>query len=215
MNDESRKRVLLVDDDPCICEAMGMLLNEEGYEIATAANGFEALTQIKLAAPDVIVSDLNMPHMSGYEFLSVVRLRFSSIPVIAMSGNYESDQCFPGGVIADAFFAKGRCHIEELLRTIAKMVGTTVTRPISHQHQPAHSQVPRYGKDSKGAAFMMLTCTECLRSFSLSVAQTISQDIQQASCPFCAAQVHYASGYSVSAAPPHALPSEHATSVAA
>ncbi len=215
MNDKSRKRVLLVDDDYGIREAMGMLFNEEGYEVATAANGFEALTQIKIATPDVIVSDLNMPSMSGYEFLSVVRLRFSSIPVVAMSGDYDSDQCFPGGVNADAFFAKGRCHPEELVRTVAELVRTTVKRPISHQLQPASQQMPRYGKDAKGNAFMMLTCTECLRSFPLSVMQTVSQEIQQASCPFCLAQVQYASGFSVSGTGPQAISSGQAGSVAA
>ncbi|MGA8042110.1 MAG: response regulator [Terracidiphilus sp.] len=215
MNDKFRKRVLLVDDDSIIREVMGMLLNEEGYELATAADGLDALTQIKLAAPDLILSDLNMPRMSGYELLSVVRLRFSSIPVIAMSGDYDSDQSCPDGVIADAFFSKSRGHPEELLRKIAELVRTTVTRPISHQLQASPSQIPRYGKDSNGAALMTLTCTECLRSFPLGAPHMISQEIQQASCPFCVAQVQYASGYSVSGAAPHAISSGQAGSVPA
>lgn len=157
MNDTSRKRILLVDDDPGIRDAMGMLLTEEGYDTATATDGFDALMQMKLATPDIIVSDLNMPRMSGYEFLSVVRQRFCSIPVIAMSGDYDSDLRFPGGVVADAFFAKGRSHPEQLLRTIADLIRTTVTRPTSHQREPDPLQTPRYGKDSNGTAFMMLT----------------------------------------------------------
>ncbi len=143
MTDTPRKSILLVDDDPCIREAIGMLLNEEGYDIATAADGLDALTQLKLAAPDVIISDLNMPRMSGYEFLSVVRRRFSSIPVIAMSGNCESGLCFPDGVVVDAFFAKGRTHIEELLSTIAALVRAAAAPPISHQRQPDPLQMPR------------------------------------------------------------------------
>lgn len=215
MSDTSRRRVLLVDDDPGICDAMGMLLIEEGYDIATATDGFDALMQLKLATPDVIVSDLNMPRMSGHEFLAVVRQRFCSIPVIAMSGDYDSDLRFPGGVIADAFFAKGRSHPEELLRTIADLIRTTVTRPINHQCQPDALQTPRYGKDSDGTTFMMLTCTECLRSFPSSVMQTVLQENQQASCPFCTAHVRYAGGYSQFGAAPRAVSPGQTGSVAA
>ena len=202
MNDKSRKRVLLVDDDASIREAVGMLLNESGYEIVTAADGFEALARIKLATPDIIVSDLNMPRMSGYEFLSVVRMRFSSIPVIAMSGDYDFSQRLPGGVHADAFFAKGRCRPEELMRAIAELVQTKVQRPVSYTIQAAAAQIPWYGEDSNGAAFMMLTCTECLRPFPLSALQTASEDIQNASCPFCVALVRYSSRYPVSVVSP-------------
>ena len=144
----------MVDDDPSILEAMGMLLREQGYEIATAANGFDALMQLNLATPDVIVSDLNMPRMSGYEFLSFVRRRFSSIPLIAMSGDYEADLRFPGGVIADAFFAKGRCHPEDLLRAIAALVHTSAARPISHERHAEPLQMSHYGNDSNGVPFM-------------------------------------------------------------
>ena len=154
MNDKSRKRVLLVDDDPGICDAMGMLLTEEGYDTATATDGFDALMQLKLATPDVIISDLNMPRMSGYEFLSFVRRRFSSIPLIAMSGNYESDLRLPGGVIADAFFPKGHCHPEDLLRTIAALLQTTVARSAGDQRQVDPVQMSQCGNESNGAPFM-------------------------------------------------------------
>jgi CheY-like chemotaxis protein len=154
MNETHGQRILLVDDDPCILEAMTMLLSEEGYEIATAANGFDALMELNVATPDVIISDLNMPRMSGFEFLSFVRRRFSSIPLIAMSGNYEADLHFPGGVIADAFFAKGHCHPEDLLRTIAALLHTSVARPSGDQRQVDPLQMSQCGNDSNGAPFM-------------------------------------------------------------
>ncbi len=215
MSDTFRKRVLLVDDDPGICDAMGMLLAEEGYDIATASDGLDALMQIKLATPDIIVSDLNMPRMSGHEFLSVVRLRFCSIPVIAMSGDYDSDLRFPGGVFADAFFAKGRSHPQDLVRTIADLIRTTVTRPMGHQHRDDLLQTPRYGKDSNGTTFIMLTCTECLRSFASNVMQTVLQESQQASCPYCSARVRYVCDDSLFGATPPAVSPGQAGRVAA
>src|SRR5690349_2650427 len=108
MSDSPKNRILIVDDDPSIRTMVATTLSVEGYEVATAEDGFDALLQLKTKVPELIVSDLNMPHMSGFEFLSVIRRRFPEILVVAMSGAYESGDAIPGGVIADAFYAKAR-----------------------------------------------------------------------------------------------------------
>ncbi len=193
MRNVSKNRVLLVDDEPSHRETMAMLLDEEGYTVSTAAHGFDALLQLKLSTPGIIISDLNMPVMSGFEFLAVVRRRFPAIPVIAMSDDYASWDHFSGGVIADAFYAKRRRNPKELLRTIAELVQVTITREA--YSQPALVQMPRYGRDSKGVSFILLTCTDCLRSFPLSVTQEVSPEIQKTYCQFCATAVRYVSGF--------------------
>jgi len=63
------------------------------------------LFEIRQEIPDVILSDLNIPGMSGFEFLSVVRRRFPGIHLIAMSGAFSGDGVQPG-VAADAFYEK-------------------------------------------------------------------------------------------------------------
>lgn len=63
-------RILVVDDEAVIRELFVRLLQKEGYEVATAENGFDALLKLKHFSPEVIISDLNMPKMSGFEFLS-------------------------------------------------------------------------------------------------------------------------------------------------
>ena len=82
MSDTSRQQILVVDDEPSIRENLALLLSLVGYEVVTAKDGFDALLQIKRSVPDVIVSDLNMPQMSGFEFLSVVRdfLKYRLLP---------------------------------------------------------------------------------------------------------------------------------------
>jgi CheY-like chemotaxis protein len=142
-----------------------------------------------------------MPQMSGFEFLSVVRRRFPGIPVVAVSGAYEPGDDVPGGVIADAFYAKGQ-HLGELLRTVAELIQTSATRVINHHRQSAPVWIPRNGKDSKEVPFIVLTCTECLRSFPLSVLREDVQEIQQTPCLFCTTPVRYIIDFSLSVSSP-------------
>jgi CheY-like chemotaxis protein len=143
MSNTSKHRVLVVDDEPAIRESLAGFLNDAGYDISTAANGFDALLQLKRVTPDVIISDLNMPQMSGFEFLSVVRRRFPEISVVAVSGAYESGDRVPGGVIADAFYAKGQHQPSELLRTVDELIRTSVARAMNHHRQSAPVWIPR------------------------------------------------------------------------
>lgn len=143
-----------------------------------------------------------MPTMSGFEFLSVVRRRFPDIPVIAISGAYEQGAEVPGGIIADAFYPKGHHRPEELLRTVAELIETRAARAIVHHRQPAPIWIPRNGKDSHGVPFIVLTCTECLRSFPLSVLQEDVQEIQETQCLFCSTAVRYVIDFSVAVCSP-------------
>jgi CheY-like chemotaxis protein len=68
-----------------------LILKERGYEVRTAKDGFQALVERRGSRPDIIISDLRMPSMSGCELLSVVRRRFPRLPVIAISGEYNGE----------------------------------------------------------------------------------------------------------------------------
>jgi CheY-like chemotaxis protein len=200
----SKHRILLVEDEPTVREVLASLLNEEGYDVSTAEHGFDALAQMQSVIPDVIISDLNMPLMSGFEFLSVVRRRFPDIPAIAVSGAYESGDHVPGGVIADAFFAKGRMRLKELLPKVAELIQTAAARAQDHHRQSAPVWIPRNGKDSKGVPFIVLTCTQCLRSFPLSVLREDVQEIQETPCLWCVTPVRYIIDFSLAVTSPKA-----------
>jgi CheY-like chemotaxis protein len=85
--------------------ALPCLLQAEGYNVTAAEDGFGALLQLRKAMPDVIVSDLNMPRMSGFELLALVRRRFPRIVLLAMSGAYRNNDELPPEVIVDGFYA--------------------------------------------------------------------------------------------------------------
>ena len=70
---DEKVRLLIVDDEPAIRMSMSHVLAEIGYRVRSAEDGFSALRELKKEIPDILVSDLNMPGMSGFELLSVVR----------------------------------------------------------------------------------------------------------------------------------------------
>lgn len=131
MSQNYRHRILLVEDDPDSREVIAMLLISQGYDVWTAANGLGALSQLNREVPEIIISDLNMPEMSGFELLSIVHSRWPSVPVIAMSASYDSGDRLPNGVTADAFFAKGKSQFEELFNKIDELIRTSVGQGVN------------------------------------------------------------------------------------
>ena len=182
-------RLLIVDDDASICGSLSFILAESGYRVRSGSDGFSALVEMRNEIPDILVSDLNMPGMSGFELLSVVRRRFPAIQVIAMSGAFSGDGV-PPGVAADAFYEKGT-NLESLLQIIEAM--THSERPSSFQHASmlAPIWIPRNGHDTSGEAYVVITCPECLRTFSQTLDKAI-WSIRETSCVYCHSLIHYA-----------------------
>jgi len=197
----SSATILFVDDDPCMRELMAMILREEGYEVSTAADGFEALAQLRSSVPDLLISDLQMPRMSGVEFLSVIRHRFPAIPVIAISGAFDMNEFSPAGVMADVFYPKSRCHPDELMRTIRELIYGKLSRPTNyHPCQSPQVQTARRAEDRNGNPTLLLTCTECLRAFACPEAE-LSQEISQAHCQFCMTPINFVQDFRLPPSP--------------
>ena len=88
------KSILVVDDDPAICDVLVTWLEQEDYTVRCAANGREALEQVAEHKPSLILVDLMMPVMDGYTFLSHLRQDSSTqdIPVIVLSADRYADE---------------------------------------------------------------------------------------------------------------------------
>lgn len=152
-------RILIVDDDPGLLAVSQAVLATRGYETRTARDGFEALAALRKGLPDLIVCDLSMPRMSGFEFLSIVRRRFPQIAVIATSGEFSGPEP-PNWVLADAFIPKAGDPGKTLQR-VAALLAKSPIRANSAKPDKAPVWIPRNGN------YFVLTCPDCLRSFSL------------------------------------------------
>ena len=82
-------RILIVDDEPAILLLLGKLLVAEGYEVATASNGDEAIHLSRTHCFDLFLIDLIMPCKDGIETILTLRARRKNTPIIAMSGGWN------------------------------------------------------------------------------------------------------------------------------
>jgi CheY-like chemotaxis protein len=177
-------RLLVVDDEPHIRDLFQSTLAKHGYEVRLAKDGFAALAQMHGALPDLILTDLKMPNMSGFEFLSVIRRRFPQIPAIAISGEFQPAG-EPLGVLADAFFIKP-FRFEDLLAKIAELLREAPPRP-AIKRDTAPVWVPRNGE------YYVITCTNCLRSFSIPAEKSprVLRELRTLECIFCDTPVQF------------------------
>ncbi len=179
-------RILIVDDDAVFREIASEILPAHGYDVRCVEDGFEALNSLKNALPDLIIADLNMPRMSGFELLSVVRRRFPQIPVIAVSGEFTGPE-MPAGVLADIFLEKGRYTPRELVQKVADLLEKAPLRP-----SPAKAQYAPVWVPVNERSYYVLTCTNCLRSFPLpDGASGLDRGEHQAECDHCGTTVRF------------------------
>ncbi len=103
------KRLLVIDDEPNLLQAVAACLRTEGYEVTTARSGREALVKLAASVPDLIVSDIRMPGMDGYQLASQIRgsQLTALVPIVFLTAKDETAdriEGFRAGV--DAYLTK-------------------------------------------------------------------------------------------------------------
>jgi len=81
------KKVLLIEDEPNIIEAVSFILSRDGWEVKTHSNGHDAMEAVRLRAPDLIILDVMLPGKSGFDILSEIRgdAEFAATPVLMLT----------------------------------------------------------------------------------------------------------------------------------
>ena len=126
---QSLPDVLIVDDSPMILETTTQLLREEGYQIRTATNGREALQAVLEKMPDVILLDLMMPIMDGWEFASRLKqLPGGDEPRILLLSACRGLELEAGGVRADDWLGKPY-SVDDLLLKVARAISSPRNPP--------------------------------------------------------------------------------------
>jgi CheY-like chemotaxis protein len=161
-----------------------MQLEQAGFEARQAEDGIDGLVKLRDEIPKAIISDLQMPRMSGIEFISVVRRRFPSIPVIILSGSIPRE--LPMEIKPDRCFEKSAQRIPELLQAVHDLARKTPDRAYLTQVV----SIPVRTRPG-GAGYFVLTCTDCLRLFSVTSTPENNAMERTAICVHCGARVPF------------------------
>ena len=178
--------IVIVDDNPILLSVLREIFADYSCSVRTASDGLEALAEIRKQAPDILLSDLNMPRMSGFELLSIVRLRYPTIKVIAMSASY-SGEVVPCGVAADAFYEKGASSVARLLQIVNGLKDEQTLRSL---RASTPMWIPKASTDTLGRSEVLFSCPECLRAQPCFTNET--GGLQHRECPFCRCRIQLA-----------------------
>ena len=105
----AKRRVLLIDDEPSIIKVVGKRLEVAGYEVMTALDGQDGLTKAKLGSPDIIILDIMMPKMSGFEVCAALKKdpQYQHIPIVIFTGKgKDMDEKLSRELGANAYISK-------------------------------------------------------------------------------------------------------------
>jgi CheY-like chemotaxis protein len=174
-------RVLIVDDEEPVRETIALILKARGCTVNIAEDGLAGLRLLRKKQPDVVISDVRMPRMSGLEFLSIVRRRYPHIATIAITGGPISEMVSHGS-LADVVMQKGHYRPDHLVETVKLLVEDSMLRR-------QRNDTPQFSRMGNNGA-ILLTCIECLRSFSLQRAPATA-GVHTAECPTCGWQIRY------------------------
>lgn len=121
MTSKGTPRVLIVEDEPNIVLSLEILLQRAGYETASSADGEAALELIRRTRPDVVLLDIMLPKLNGYEVCRVVKSdpTLSSIPVVMLTAKGQEVEILKGLELgASAYIAKpfGNAEVLEAVR---------------------------------------------------------------------------------------------------
>jgi CheY-like chemotaxis protein len=177
-------RILAVDDSPAMRATWQALLAGENYHTELASNGIDALKKMRSFLPDLLLSDLRMPEMSGFELLAVVRKRFPHITTVAVSGELSAREI--SATVADLFLEKGSYSPLNFLAFIKDMLARSPLRSRLPEAENIPVCLPQTFTRKYG-----LTCSECLRFFEFVPNEAQPGRARLTCCPYCNAELPY------------------------
>jgi CheY-like chemotaxis protein len=120
--DTGKIRVLVVEDDDLNRQSLAEVLEMEGFRVTVAANGAQAVAKLEAELPHLILLDMKMPVMNGWEFLAEIQRRpdWTAIPIIVESAVGEPEDPLPAGV---AMSVTKPYEVDKLLESIRRLTG--------------------------------------------------------------------------------------------
>ncbi len=159
-----QKSILIVEDSPTQALLLARLLEDSGYDVLSAASGMEALAILKSRKPSLVITDIVMPQMDGYELTQTIKTdqRLASVPVILLTSLSDPDDVIRGLEAQGDFYLTKPYDEDFLLQKVESVLAAQPAAPGGEELQPV--QVNMWGKTSSvtvnpGRALSLLAST--------------------------------------------------------
>ena len=122
--DKEKPRIIIVDDDRDTRELLAMALESEGFEVSSAANGLRLISSLQLRRPHLILLDVNMSWIDGFELCKAVKKneQFRDIPVVFISGRGEPEDKRRGREAGAADYFVKPLDLDALMRRLRALI---------------------------------------------------------------------------------------------
>jgi DNA-binding response OmpR family regulator len=136
MNQDKKSKILVVDDEPNIAELLEIDLDSAGYEVIIAYNGKEALERVKEIRPDLILLDVMMPELNGFQTCEILRKDEDniSIPIIMLTAQDDESEISKALELGADDYAIKPVKKNELFKKIEKLLFKTKTGKLPSQY---------------------------------------------------------------------------------
>jgi DNA-binding NtrC family response regulator len=148
-----RFRVLVIDDDPGVRDYMEALVTRQGYEVHAAADGEEALAQLRDVRPDLVTLDVVLPGMDGLATLAELKKRLPEVPVVMLSGHGQARNIVEAMRLGASDFLRKPFEVEELELAFQKAL----------EKRALTQEVERLRERARSETELLLLCGDNLR----------------------------------------------------
>lgn len=170
---KKKRLILAVDDNPQNLQFLGKLLSDDGYEVAVAQSGQQALNFIRKTEPDLVLLDIMMPEMDGYTVCKTIKADFSTrhIPVIFLTAKVDTSDVVKGFETGGVDYVTKPFNSQELLARVRTHVEVKILRgllPICSRcnkirdDQGFWDRVESYLEAHSQVTFTHSICPDCL-----------------------------------------------------
>lgn len=159
-------RVLLVDDDASLLDVLSLAFVDAGYEVETAKDGRDALERILRDGPDLLVTDVNLPHRDGYSLVRELRAKGQTLPIVLLtSRDTEVDEILGFDLGADDFVSKPfstRALLARVSALLRREAARSTSEPVTSKSVACGRLVvdPERMSATYDATALVLTLTE-------------------------------------------------------
>jgi DNA-binding response OmpR family regulator len=129
-DDDDRRRVLIADDEANIVTSLEFLMGREGYEVALATDGKEALRQVEEFRPDLVLLDVAMPHLDGFAVAQRIRADHgSSIAIVMLTAKGQEAEVAKGVALGADLYVTKPFSTRDLVADIRRILDRSPAEP--------------------------------------------------------------------------------------